>query len=92
MMRRATDAYVEAEERLAQRREQRRRLEEEMLELILSAGRAKDARLTGVLLQVPQAGGAGRGLDGGGAADSPAEATSRSAEAPEAPCDAYRPA
>mmetsp|Transcript_8646 Transcript_8646/g.26924 ORF Transcript_8646/g.26924 Transcript_8646/m.26924 type:complete len:332 (+) Transcript_8646:73-1068(+) len=85
MMRRATDAYVEAEERLAQRREQRRRLEEEMLELILSAGRAKDDRLTGVLLQVPEVGSAGRGLGSGRDAGSPAEATGQSVEAPDAP-------
>jgi len=58
-MRRATDAYVEAEERLAERREARRRLEEEMLDLILSTGRAKDARLTGLLLQVPEVSGPG---------------------------------
>jgi len=80
-MRRATEAYVEAEERLAQRRELRRRLEEEMLELILSTGRAKDARLTGLLLQVPEVGGSGNGSAEGAAPDPVVEMPSPSADA-----------
>lgn len=53
-MRRATDAYVEAEERLTWRREQRKALEEEMLALILETGKAKDAKLTDLLMKVPE--------------------------------------
>lgn len=53
-MRRATDAYVEAEERLTSRRERRKTLEEEMLTLILETGKAKDAKLTDLLMKVPE--------------------------------------
>jgi len=52
-MRRATDAYVDAEERLTQKRSARQKMEEEMLDLVLATGRNRDARLTGLLLQVP---------------------------------------
>lgn len=50
-MRRATDAYVDAEDKLSAKRTACRKLEERMTELILSMGRAKDERLTGLLLQ-----------------------------------------
>mmetsp|Transcript_48693 Transcript_48693/g.115718 ORF Transcript_48693/g.115718 Transcript_48693/m.115718 type:complete len:284 (+) Transcript_48693:1681-2532(+) len=55
-MQRATDSYVEAEESLASKREARRRLEEEMLDLILSTGKAKDEKLNQVLQNVPEVG------------------------------------
>merc|ERR1711870_26494 len=54
-MQRATDAYISAEERLQQKKEERRKLEERMLDLILSTGKAKDEKLTGLLMQVPDA-------------------------------------
>merc|ERR1712039_44267 len=52
-MRRATDAYVDAEERLTRQKQARKEVEDEMLELVLSTGKAKDARLTQVLMKVP---------------------------------------
>eukprot|EP00927_Polykrikos_kofoidii_P056273 TRINITY_DN50422_c0_g1_i1.p1 TRINITY_DN50422_c0_g1~~TRINITY_DN50422_c0_g1_i1.p1 ORF type:complete len:302 (-),score=84.76 TRINITY_DN50422_c0_g1_i1:134-982(-) len=53
-MQRATDAYVDAEERLASRRAARQDLEKDMLDMILSVGRAKDDRLNGLLQRVPE--------------------------------------
>lgn len=53
-MQRATDAYVEAEERLADAKSSMKKLEEEMLEIILTTGKAKDARLTDLLMKVPE--------------------------------------
>jgi len=54
-MRKATDAYVDAEERLNARRKSRKELEEEMTQLILATGKAKDEKLTGLLMQVSPA-------------------------------------
>ncbi|CAE7450696.1 PPID [Symbiodinium natans] len=53
-MQRATDAYIEAEERLACAKHSMKKLEEEMLEIILSSGKEKDARLTDLLMKVPE--------------------------------------
>ncbi|CAE7300674.1 PPID, partial [Symbiodinium pilosum] len=53
-MQKATDAYVEAEERLADAKSAMKKLEEEMLEIILATGKAKDARLTDLLMKVPE--------------------------------------
>lgn len=52
-MQRATDAYINAEERLQQKKDERRKLEEKMMDLILSTGKAKDEKLTGLLMQMP---------------------------------------
>ena len=51
-MQRATTAYCTAQEALASKRNARRELEEEMLELLLSAGRAKDEKLNEVLQKI----------------------------------------
>lgn len=52
-MRVATEVYVVAEERLAQKRDTRDSFNKEMLDLILSSGKAKDEHLTKVLSSVP---------------------------------------
>lgn len=52
-MRRATEAYVDMEERLAEKREARERYEKEMLDLILTTGKAKDERMNSLLSKVP---------------------------------------
>jgi len=55
-MRRATDAYVDAVELLQSKKSARQKMEQDMLEIILSTGKAKDAKLTQVLSSVPVAG------------------------------------
>lgn len=55
-MRRATDAYVDAVELLQSKKSARQKMEKDMLEIILSTGKAKDAKLTQVLSSVPVAG------------------------------------
>jgi hypothetical protein len=51
-MQKATEAYITAQESLTQKREARKRLEEEMLELMLSAGKARDQTLNQVLEKI----------------------------------------
>jgi len=71
VMRKATDSYVEAQERLAVKQESRKKLEEEMLDVILSTGRAKDVHLTNLLMKVPEF---ERKVDSSPAASQPAKA------------------
>jgi len=51
-MQRATEAYCTAQESLASQRDKRKRLEDEMLELMLSAGKAKDEKLNDILQKI----------------------------------------
>lgn len=52
-MRRATEAYVDVEEKLAEKKEVRQQYEQEMLELILATGKAKDEKMNSLLSKVP---------------------------------------
>lgn len=52
-MQRATEAYVDVEEKLAEKRETRQQYEQEMLDLILATGKAKDDKMNNLLSKVP---------------------------------------
>mmetsp|Transcript_16733 Transcript_16733/g.30894 ORF Transcript_16733/g.30894 Transcript_16733/m.30894 type:complete len:327 (+) Transcript_16733:63-1043(+) len=52
VMRRATDAYVVAEEGLSVLRERKKSMEEEMLNLLLDVGKRRDEKLNAVLTKV----------------------------------------
>lgn len=51
-MRRATDAYVEAEEQVAGLREQKQALEQKMLNMLLEVGKRRDAKLNEILTRI----------------------------------------
>lgn len=52
VMQRATEAYAEAEEGLSVLRERKRRMEEEMLDMLLDVGRRRDEKLNAVLTKI----------------------------------------
>merc|ERR1712228_490820 len=52
VMRRATDAYVEAEERLAGLRKTKQEMEQKMLDTLLDIGKKRDAKLNEILTKI----------------------------------------